>query len=109
MDAAALAVEREHSFSSHTRVLALRGQIDLYSAPIFQAALSEAVDDGVVDLTVDVTEVDFLDSTALGLLAAVSKRLRRLGGTLAIVSEDETITRVFELTGLATRLEVRRR
>ena len=76
----------------------------MHSAPAFQEALADAIDDGFVKLTVDLTTVEFIDSTGLAILATVSNRLRRLGGALEIISPDETLYRVFELTGLATRV-----
>jgi anti-sigma B factor antagonist len=102
-DAAPLALEREPVSSGGCKVVAC-GQIDLYSAASFQAVLADAIDGGSVHLRVDLTAVDFVDSTGLAILAAVSNRLRRLGGSLEIVSADETLYRVFELTGLATRV-----
>jgi anti-anti-sigma factor len=100
MDAPPLAVECE-PVSAAACVVAAHGQIDLYSAGIFQTALAEAVEAGYLDVTTDLTGVNFIDSTGLAVLAALSKRLRLLGGTLSIVSADETLGRVFELAGLA--------
>ena len=101
----ALATERE-PFSPHGCVVAARGQIDLYSAPTFKTALVEALDDGITDLVVDLTAVDFMDSTGLGVLVGVSKRLRQAGGSVSIVTADETIKRIFEISGLTKRFEI---
>ena len=103
MDASSLAVERVQA-TAHSCTIVARGQIDLFSAPRFKTALADAIDDGAVDVVVDLTAVDFVDSTALGVLVAVHKRLGLLGGTLAIISGDETLRRVLELTGLADRI-----
>jgi len=99
MEAAALAMEREQ-FSSNGCVVVARGQIDLYFAPEFKTAIVQAIDDGMTELIVDLTDVDFIDSTGLGVLVGASKRLRELGGSLAVVSADETTRRVFEISGL---------
>ena len=106
-DVAALAVERE-SFEPHGCAVRARGQIDLYSAPVFKTALLGALDEGVTDLVVDLTEVDFMDSTALGVLVGVSKRLRQAGGTLEVLTGNDTIRRVFELVGLSDHFNVPR-
>jgi len=102
---AALVMERVSISPKECRVAA-RGQIDLYSAPAFKTALVEAIDAGMTDIIVDLTEVEFMDSTALGVLVGVSKRIKLLGGSVAIVSPDETIQRVFELSGLAKRFDI---
>src|SRR3954454_9238692 len=96
---------REFS-TQHGRTLVAPGPVDLYSAPLFKTALVEAIDDGMTDIVVDLSEVDFLDSTGLGVLVGVCKRLKLLGGKLAILTPDETIRRVFEISGLATRFDL---
>jgi anti-sigma B factor antagonist len=49
---------------------------------------------------VDLKRATFIDSTTLGVLIAAVKRVRPVGGTLAIVCADENVRRIFELTGL---------
>lgn len=101
-DAAALAMEREDGQSGRS-VITAHGQIDLYSAPEFKTSLLAAVDAGATDIVVDLTDVDFMDSTGLGVLVGLNKRLRAFDGRLAIVSSDGTIRRLFEISGLADR------
>ena len=48
----------------------------------------------------DLGQVDFLDSTGLGVLVGGLKRLREDGGSLALVIETPRILRVFQITGL---------
>ena len=93
-------------FSSTGCVFAAHGQIDLYSVAALKTALLEAIDDGITELVVDLSDVDFIDSTGLGLLVGVSKRLRLLGGKVAIVTTDETIRKIFEIAGLTSQFEI---
>ena len=106
MDVAPLRMERE-PLSADGCIVAAHGQIDLYSAPTFKEALADAIDDGNTDVVVDLTGVSFMDSTGLGVLVGAHKRLDLLGGSLLVVSPDETIKRVFELVGLSRRFEIR--
>ena len=78
----------------------VRGELDLYTAPQLHAALDEATDGGARHLAVDLAEVAFIDSTALGVLIGASKRLHSKEGALAIVCRHEKIRRVFQITGL---------
>lgn len=104
-DAPALAMDRE-SFSQSGCFLVARGQIDLYSAPQFKEALHAAVDDGMSEVVVDLSAVSFMDSTGLGVLVGLDKRLREMQGKLSIVTHDATIKRVFEIVGLTDRFAV---
>jgi len=81
-------------------VIALTGEIDLYTAPEFKQQLLDVVGQGAKSVVVDLTETTFIDSTTLGVLVGGVKRLRETGGQLSIVSSDRNITKIFEITGL---------
>ena len=81
-------------------VIAVAGEIDLFTAPEMKAALGEALEAGRTRIVVDLTETTFLDSTALGVLIGAVKRLRSRDGRLTIVNVDPNIAKTFEITGL---------
>ena len=83
-----------------THLVAVRGEIDLFTAPELKSALSEAVESGHTRIVVDLTDTTFLDSTALGVLIGAVKRLRSRDGRLTIVNVDDNIAKTFEITGL---------
>src|SRR3954452_19019181 len=83
-----------------TQVVAVRGEIDLFTAPELKSALAEAIEAGRSRIVVDLTETSFLDSTALGVLIGTVKRLRARDGRLTIVNVDPNIAKTFEITGL---------
>ena len=83
-----------------TQVVAVRGEIDLFTAPELKTALGEAMEAGKSRLVVDLSETTFLDSTALGVLIGAIKRLRARDGALTIVNTEPTIAKTFEITGL---------
>lgn len=51
-------------------------------------------------MAIDLADVDFMDSTGLGVLIGALKRLRETGGTLVLAGTKPAVTRVFEITGL---------
>src|SRR5918912_3313340 len=65
--------------AEHT-VLEVGGEVDVYTAPRLRERLVELVDGGARDVVVDLSRVDFLDSTGLGVLVGALKRLRSAGG-----------------------------
>lgn len=83
-----------------TVLLSLEGQVDLHTAPELRDQLVSAIEDGAVNVVVDLSDTTFIDSTTLGVLVGGVKRLRPNGGQLSIVCSDRNITKIFEITGL---------
>jgi anti-sigma B factor antagonist len=81
-------------------ILAVRGEVDVYTAPRLREKLVELVSNGKFDIVVDLEAVDFLDSTGLGVLVGGLKRVRSHDGDLSLVCTQQRILKVFEITGL---------
>jgi len=90
----------EESLDADRHVIAIAGEIDLFTAPDMKAALIGAIDAGKTRIVVDLSQTSFLDSTALGVLIGAIKRLRARDGALTIVNTEPTIAKTFEITGL---------
>jgi len=90
----------EEPLDGGRHVVAVRGEIDLFTAPELKKTLAEAIENGATRVVVDLSETTFLDSTALGVLIGAVKRLRTRDGQLAIVNTDANIQKTFEITGL---------
>jgi anti-sigma B factor antagonist len=88
------------SLDAERHIVAVRGEIDLFTAPELKSALAEAIETGHTRIVVDLTDTTFLDSTALGVLIGAVKRLRSRDGRLTIVNVDDNIAKTFEITGL---------
>jgi len=88
------------SIDDQRHVVAVSGEIDLFTAPELKSALGEALESGHTRIVVDLTNTSFLDSTALGVLIGAVKRLRSRDGVLTIVNTDPNIAKTFEITGL---------
>ena len=81
-------------------LLTLRGEIDVYTAPRLRQAIIDLVDGGADRIVVDMEKVDFLDSTGLGVLVGGLKRVRMKDGSLSIVTTQDKILKIFDITGL---------
>ena len=81
-------------------VIALAGEVDLYTAPEFKQQLLDVIAQGGKEVVVDFTNTTFIDSTTLGVLVGGVKRLRSNDGQLSLVCSDRNITKIFEITGL---------
>jgi anti-sigma B factor antagonist len=90
----------EETLEGDRHVVAVRGEIDLFTAPELKSTLLGAIDAGRTRIVVDLSETTFLDSTALGVLIGAVKRLRTRDGVLTLVNIDPNIAKTFEITGL---------
>ena len=86
------------AFGDGTFVVALSGEIDLYTAPELKAELLRLVAEEPRRIVVDMTDATFVDSTTLGVLLGAVKRLRLQGGELEIVCSDLNIRRILSIT-----------
>jgi anti-sigma B factor antagonist len=92
--------------SGAVAVISARGDLDLASAPRLRAVALDELLAGCRRLVLDLRELEFVDSVGLGMIVAVLKRARGLGGDLALVVGTERIRRPLELTGIARVVEV---
>jgi anti-sigma B factor antagonist len=90
----------EDALDADRHVVAVRGEIDLFTAPELKQKLTDAIEGGKTRIVVDLSDTTFLDSTALGVLIGAVKRLRSREGALVIVNTDQNIAKTFEITGL---------
>lgn len=81
-------------------IVAVSGEVDVYSAPALKDNITELLQSGVTTLIVDLSGVAFLDSTGLGALVEARAATSDAGGSLPIVCSQERILKLFTITGL---------
>ncbi len=82
----------------NTGAILLKGDLDLSGVKSFEAAVRKAVRDGG-PVTLDASELMFMDSTGIRLLVHLAKRLEGRGCVI-IHGLTETVRKVIELTGI---------
>ena len=82
-------------------IVAVGGEIDVYTAPRLRDKITELVADGSYHLIVDMQAVEFLDSTGLGVLVGALKKVRQHDGSLELVCTQDRLLKIFRITGLA--------
>jgi anti-anti-sigma factor len=85
---------------ARVHLFALRGEVDMSTAPVLDQALQGAIDAGEHVLVIDFGETLFLDSTALFTLLRAQRRLNALGGELVFAAVPPTVGRVLAVTGM---------
>jgi anti-sigma B factor antagonist len=86
-------------------VVRLAGEIDLYNAAEVGSALGEIAREAPARVVVDLTEVEFVDSTALGTLIEARKQLG--DGGLVLAAPAQEVRRALEVAGLIDHFPVR--
>ena len=87
-------------------ILKVGGELDVATAPQFRDKLLEIVGQMFGRVVVDLTPVEFIDSSALGVILNAWKQLKAQDATLVVVSPKPRISRIFEITGLALSIRV---
>lgn len=82
-------------------VIALAGELDLACTAALQALLFEHIESGqVTDLHIDLADVGFLDSSALGMLISGLNHAQEQGCRFAVINPSPMARRVLAITGL---------
>ena len=81
-------------------VVVVAGELDLHTSPALRDHLLGLIGSGTARIAVDMSKVDFMDSSSLGALITCLKRLRESDGRLALVGMDGSPMKVMALTGL---------
>ena len=84
------------------------GDLDLTTAPRLREQVVKVVTSGNPRVVLDLQEVDFVDSTGLGVIVGLLKRTRSQGGDLRLVSTRRSLQKVLELTSLDLALPLAR-
>src|ERR1700676_4854211 len=82
------------------QVFELTGSLDIATSPAVRAALVSASERGDHRLIVDLTRLEFLDSTGLGALIGAQRRAKEFGGEVRLVAKEGQILRLLLITGL---------
>jgi anti-sigma B factor antagonist len=82
------------------QVFELRGSLDIATSPTVRASLLDASARGDHRLIVDLSNVEFLDSTGLGALIGAQRRAKEFAGEVRLVVKEGQILRLLRITGL---------
>lgn len=93
--------ERHDAYS----VVAVRGEVDLHTAPKVQYAL-ERGSEGVGAVVVDMGGIAFMDSTALSTFMRAKESLEDRGTSLRLTTPSKAVERIFAVTGFGDYFDI---
>ena len=89
-----------HQIGEQMVVVALHGDMDIYTTSRAKDMMEQFLEKGCCRLIVDLHQVAYLDSTALGMLIALLRHAREHGGGLRLVAPRNHVRRLLEVTRL---------
>lgn len=78
----------------------ITGEIDIYTAQVFREKLYAIADSNKLDLRIDCKELNYIDSTGLGIFVGALKKTKTYGKSIYLVGLKENIKKLFLITGL---------
>jgi anti-sigma B factor antagonist len=96
----------EEELDAATLVIRVAGEIHATTAPEFSERLNDAIARGKTGVVLDLTAVEFIDSTGLSVLLNGLRRVTRVRGTMVIACANPTVLRLFEITKLDSTFEI---
>jgi len=88
----------EHS--NDMTIVTVQGQLVVTNRQEFKQMVLDAMEQGARTVIVDFTDASYIDSSGLGALVSLSRRLRDAGGDLRLVGLSDELRTLFELTRL---------
>lgn len=92
--------------SSKIKVLRPDGMLDASKAVQFRQQIKDLINEGVNLILIDLKKVNFMDSSGLGALVLALKMVREKGGRLFLMSLNDQVKMLFELTNTGHLFEV---
>ena len=96
----------EHDPVEGALVVTATGELDLAAAPRLATVLSIATAGAQPNVVLDLTQVDFIDSTALGAIMHASTEAEATGKQILVAALDGPVRRLLEITNLTGRFRV---
>ena len=96
----------DESLDEQTHLIAVRGEVHVSTAPEFSERLNDAIAGGKTAVVIDMTGVEFIDSTGLSVLLNALRRVTRQQGSLALAVSNPTVLRLFEITRLDSTFDI---
>jgi anti-sigma B factor antagonist len=78
----------------------VHGELDVATSPLVSRRLDAEIDAGCRRITIDLSDVTFIDASALGMLTLARRTLRERRGTLEFVAYRPAFLRLCRATGL---------
>ncbi|MDO5755203.1 MAG: STAS domain-containing protein [Tissierellia bacterium] len=95
-----MALDYEITTKNEEMLIHLKGDLDIYSCNQFKEDVNKQVKENPMDLIIDTHELEYIDSTGLGVLISIYKNLKEFGHKITIVGLKPNVKKIFLITDL---------
>ncbi|WP_308653242.1 STAS domain-containing protein [uncultured Anaerococcus sp.] len=81
-------------------LIEVKGDLDIYSEDEFRSFIEKEIEGADKDMVIDIKDLDYLDSTGLGLFMKIYKIGKEKDKTVSIINPKENILKLFKITDL---------
>lgn len=96
----------EEPADGNADIVCVSGEIHLTTAPRFWDRLNSIIESGKTRLVLDLSAVEFIDSTGLSVLLNGLRLVNQRGGRMALVCTNPTVLRLFQITSLDSTFDI---
>ena len=93
-------IKKQWNESNNIWNITLKGEIDIYNVPEFKEILLSIPDEKEGNINIDCTDLTYIDSTGLGVLISMFKRVKEYQGSIKVTNLKPHIAKIFTITGL---------
>lgn len=76
------------------------GEIDIYNSAQLKESLSKLIEEKASDLQIHCDNLEYIDSTGLGSLVSILKKVKQYNGNIHLLSVKPNVYKIFKITGL---------
>jgi len=87
-------------------ILTIRGYLDAHTAPDFEKAIQELLENKRYKIVVDFSELDYISSAGLGVFMGFIEDVRKNGGDIKLARLNERVFKIFDLLGFPNLYEI---
>jgi anti-anti-sigma factor len=87
-------------------ILGISGNLDMNNVKLVKEIFDKEVDSGVKYIAIDMSNLNYIDSSGIGSFIALMRRLKEVGGEVILLNLPQNIERIFQMTKLLAFFKV---
>ena len=100
----ALSINANNNVEKKTWEFKLVGEVDISNAHLFKKQLETALDENRQNITIDLSELSYMDSTGLGVIIGIYGAIQKDGYTIKLFNPKESVKKLLHISGLDKKL-----